>query len=96
MVAVVVLIDVMHAERPKQPAADQGQRLPAPGIGRRVNEARDEIGPNRAHDEDDRQPPFVRWHPEHSDELDREQKNGRGNGQNLCCPPPETDVIVSR
>ena len=41
----VVGIDVMHAKRPKQPAADQGQRLTAPGIGRPMNEARDEIGP---------------------------------------------------
>ncbi len=50
----VVGIDVMHAERPKQPAADQGQRLPAPGIGRPMNEARHEIGPDRA---DRRRPP---------------------------------------
>jgi hypothetical protein len=92
----VIRIDVMHPEWPKQPATNQRKRLPAPGIGRPMNEARDEIGPNRAGNEHDRQKPFVHGHSEHAAELDREQQDSRGNGQNFGCPPPETEVIVSR
>jgi hypothetical protein len=92
----VIRIDVMYAERPKQPATNQRERLPAPGVGRPMNEARNEIGPSRASNECDRQPPSVHGHSEHAGKLDREQQSSRGNGQNFGRPPPETEVIVSR
>ena len=49
-----------------------------------------------ADDDGDRQPPFVRGHSEHADELDHKQQCGRGNGQSLCYQSDETEVIVPR